>query len=78
MRMLEDRHTPDETAAAVTAILDDYFVVPARWEVDVRDGIAVISGEFRDAAERKIVEVLAGFVPGVAHVELHLTYGRTP
>lgn len=64
----------DGTAAAVELALDDYFGAAHGWHVDVRDAIAIISGEFHDAAERAVVSVIAGLVPGIERVELvHLT-----
>lgn len=64
----------DGAAAAVGLALDDYFGSGHGWRIDVRDGIAIISGEFHDAAERAVVTVIAGLVPGVERVELvHLT-----
>jgi len=74
--MLGGTVTPEETAAAIGDVLDDYFGVSSRWRVDVDEGVATISGQFRDSAERKIVAVLAGVVPGVARVELRLVGDR--
>lgn len=75
MRTLNLTRTPDETAAAINATLDDYFGIHPPWRVDVCDGVVTISGEFRDGAERSIVAVLAGLTPGIERVDVNLVNG---
>lgn len=60
----------DEIAAQLRALLRDYSGQRGRWTVEVVGGIATISGEFSDEAERRVVDALARTVPGVSHAEL--------
>lgn len=60
----------DVIESAVQALLNDYAGHRDRWRVSVRAGVASISGEFVDEAERKVVGALAGTVPGVVSADL--------
>jgi CBS domain-containing protein len=55
-------------AAEVRARLDLYGGRPGRWRVAVSDGVVTIAGHFDDAAERRVVTVLASTVPGGSNV----------
>lgn len=67
----------DAIASAVQALLNDYAGHRDRWRVSVRAGVASISGEFVDEAERKVVGALARTVPGVVSADL-LTVRSAP
>lgn len=60
----------DAIAAQLLALLRDYSGQRDRWTVEVVGGIATISGEFSDEAERRVVDALTKTVPGVTRVEL--------
>lgn len=62
----------DAIAVQLKALLRDYAGQRDRWTVDVIGGVATISGEFADEAERRVVDALARTVPGVNHAELRL------
>ncbi len=57
----------------ITAALEDADLVGGRIEVAVRDGVAMLSGEVRDEAQRARVIEIALFIEGVAAVETDLT-----
>ena len=57
----------------ITAALEDADLVGGRIEVAVRDGVATLSGEVRDEAQRARVIEIALFIEGVAAVETDLT-----
>lgn len=63
--------TPDDDilAARVDRLLTAYSRT-RRWDVDVTDGRIVVTGQFDDEAERRIVTALVHTVPGVAGIEL--------
>ncbi|MFD2417088.1 CBS domain-containing protein [Amycolatopsis pigmentata] len=60
----------DAIAAELRALLRDYSGQRDRWTVEVVGGIATISGEFSDEAERRVVDALTKTVPGVTRAEL--------
>jgi CBS domain-containing protein len=60
----------DAIAAQLQGLLRDYSGQPERWSVEVVGGIATISGEFSDEAERRVVDALAKTVPGISGIEL--------
>lgn len=61
----------DDITARAHALLTEYSGDRDRWTVEVVAGVATITGAFTDEAERRVVTVLAGTVPGVRRVELH-------
>ncbi|WP_181773181.1 CBS domain-containing protein [Amycolatopsis pittospori] len=67
---------PDDTVAAhVHNLLSDYAGHRPKWTVEVDGGYVRISGEYRDEAERRVLDALARTVPGVVAVVLA---GRKP
>jgi CBS domain-containing protein len=60
----------DAVAAQLRALLRDYSGKHDQWRVAVVGGIATISGEFADEAERRVVAALAKTVPGVRGAEI--------
>ena len=60
----------DTLAREVRHRLDEYADGPRDWVVDVRDGLATVSGTFAGEDDRRIVAVLARTVPGVAAVRV--------
>ncbi|MFD4193373.1 CBS domain-containing protein [Amycolatopsis thermoflava] len=60
----------DTVATVLAAVLTDYSGHRGEWRVEVSDGEAVISGEFVDEAERRVVGALARSVRGVTGVTL--------
>ncbi|WAL68952.1 CBS domain-containing protein [Amycolatopsis cynarae] len=60
----------DAIAAQLRALLTDYAGHRSRWSVEVAGGVAHISGDFSDEAERRVVNALAKTVPGVHHAEI--------
>ncbi|WP_435120540.1 CBS domain-containing protein [Amycolatopsis thermoflava] len=60
----------DTVATVLRAVLTDYSGHRGEWRVEVSDGEAVISGEFADEAERRVVGALARSVRGVTGVTL--------
>ncbi|MBB5801196.1 CBS domain-containing protein [Saccharothrix ecbatanensis] len=63
--------TPDDDVLAARAnrLLTAYSRT-RRWDVDVTDGRVVVTGQFADEAERRVVTALVHTVPGVAAIEL--------
>ena len=57
-------------ASNIRALLDDFAGSRRAWEIDVAEGRVVVSGEFADGAEQRVVETLARSVSGVRHVDL--------
>lgn len=51
--------------AEVQQRLDEYAGAPRRWTATVSRGMALITGDFDDEADRRLVPVLARTVPGV-------------
>lgn len=63
----------EEVAAALReARLNGYDV-----DIEVKDGVAVISGNVRDASHRALASTVAGSVPGIRSVENKLRYVPT-
>ncbi|WP_027946765.1 CBS domain-containing protein [Amycolatopsis taiwanensis] len=60
----------DAIEAQLRSVLADYAGDRDRWHVHVTDGVAVVSGEFDDEAERRVIALLAKCVPGVVCTEL--------
>jgi CBS domain-containing protein len=60
----------DVIAAQVRGLLADYSGHRPQWTVEIEAGLVRIRGEFRDEAERRVLEALARTVPGVLGVEL--------
>ncbi|MFD8498429.1 HPP family protein [Amycolatopsis sp. NPDC059657] len=60
----------DAIASHVRALLSDYAAHQDRWSIEVGGGVVKVTGEFRDEAERRVVEALLRTVPGVAGIEL--------
>ncbi|MDV6014215.1 CBS domain-containing protein [Haloechinothrix sp. LS1_15] len=60
----------DVIAAHLRGLLDGYTGTRSHWNVRVTGGVVTVTGEFRDAAERRIVEALVRTEPGVVRVEL--------
>ena len=67
--------TDDVLAHEVQQRLDAYAGGTPRWTVTVTDGVARIDGSLDDEAERRVVDILARTVPGVAAVEVKATVG---
>ncbi|HKS46915.1 MAG TPA: CBS domain-containing protein [Amycolatopsis sp.] len=63
-------HSDDTTATRLRSLLADYSGRRDRWTVRVSDGVATITGEFDDEAERRVIGLLAKGVPGVVRAEL--------
>ncbi|MEU4769098.1 CBS domain-containing protein [Actinosynnema sp. NPDC023794] len=59
----------DVLAARVDRLLTAYSRT-RRWDVDVTGGRIVVTGQFDDEAERRVVTALVRTVPGVAGIEL--------
>ena len=55
----------DTIAAELRAVLTDYSGHRDEWRVEVNDGTAVVTGDFADEAERRVVAALARSVRGV-------------
>jgi CBS domain-containing protein len=64
----------DVTAAKVRRLLADYAGGQGGWTVQVSAGMAVVSGEFADAAEQGLVTALVRTAPGVTGVALRPHY----
>jgi CBS domain-containing protein len=60
--------TDDVLAHEIQQRLDAYADGSRRWTATVTDGVVGIDGPFDDDAERRVVEILARTVPGVAAV----------
>jgi CBS domain-containing protein len=69
--------TDDVLAHEVQERLDAYTDEPRRWIATVTDGVVRIDGLIDDDAERRVVELLARTVPGVAAVTLKSTARRS-
>jgi CBS domain-containing protein len=67
--------TDDVLAHEVQQRLDAYAGGTPRWTATVTDGVARVDGTLDDEAERRVVEILARTVPGVAAVEVTATVG---
>lgn len=62
---------PDDAVAAhVHSLISDYGGHRPKWTVEVDGGCVSIAGEFRDEAERRVLDALARTVPGVIAVVL--------
>ncbi|OXM50400.1 CBS domain-containing protein [Amycolatopsis alba] len=60
----------DAIAAQVHSLMSDYAGHRPKWTVEVDGGCVHVSGEFRDEAERRVLDALARTVPGVVAVVL--------
>jgi len=60
----------DAIAAQVHSLISDYAGHRPKWTVKVDGGYVNIAGEFRDEAERRVLDALARTVPGVVAVVL--------
>jgi CBS domain-containing protein len=60
----------DAVSAHLKGLLLDYTGQRDQWRVEVVGGVATITGEFADEAERRVVSALANTVPGVNRIEL--------
>ncbi|MTD59198.1 CBS domain-containing protein [Amycolatopsis pithecellobii] len=60
----------DSIAGRLRSVLTDYSGSGERWNVRVADGVALISGQFEDEAERRVIALLARTVAGVERAEL--------
>ncbi|WP_037305848.1 CBS domain-containing protein [Amycolatopsis orientalis] len=60
----------DAIAAQVHGLISDYAGHRPKWTVKVDGGYVSIDGEFRDEAERRVLDALARTVPGVVTVVL--------
>lgn len=60
--------TDDVLAHEVQERLDAYADEPGRWTATVADGVVRIDGLVDDDEERRVVEILARTVPGIAAV----------
>lgn len=58
----------DAIASHARALLSDYAAHQDRWMIEVGGGVVKVAGEFRDEAERRVVEALLRTVPGVTGV----------
>jgi CBS domain-containing protein len=67
--------TDDVLAHEVQQRLDAYAGGAPRWTATVTDGVVRVDGSLDDEAERRVVEILARTVPGVATVEVRATVG---
>ncbi|GAA0937323.1 CBS domain-containing protein [Virgisporangium aurantiacum] len=65
--------TDDVLAHEVQERLDAYADQPGRWTATVTDGVVRINGYVDDDEERRVVEILARTVPGVAAVTVKST-----
>ena len=65
--------TDDVLAHEVQQRLDAYADEPGRWTATVTDGVVRIDGPVDDDEERRVVEILARTVPGVASVTVKST-----
>lgn len=65
--------TDDVLAHEVQQRLDAYADQPGRWTATVTDGVVQIDGYVDDDEERRVVEILARTVPGVAAVTVKST-----
>jgi CBS domain-containing protein len=65
--------TDDVLAHEVQERLDAYTDEPGRWTSTVTDGVVRIDGFVDDDEERRVVEILARTVPGVAAVTVKAT-----
>lgn len=63
----------DVITANIRGLLDRYAGSRRRWEVEVGDGAATITGDFADQAERSLVTALVRTVEGVTAVALVIT-----
>jgi CBS domain-containing protein len=69
--------TDDVLAHEVQERLDAYADHPGRWTATVADGVVRIDGFVDDDQERRVVEILARTVPGVAAVIVENTVQST-
>lgn len=67
----------DMIEAKTRSLLADYAGDRHRWTVDVTEGLVVVSGEFADEAEQRIVTALAATIAGVTNIELRPTVDLT-
>ncbi|MBA0126896.1 CBS domain-containing protein [Haloechinothrix sp. YIM 98757] len=71
----------DVVAAHLRTRLENYSGAQDYWTVSVTGGVVTVSGEFRDTAERQLVEALVRTEPGVLEVETvtpHVRYRPSP
>lgn len=59
----------DVLAARIDRLLTAYSRT-RRWDVEVRDGRIVVTGQFDEEAERRVVTALVRTVPGIAGIDL--------